>query len=103
MRANISPSRHVVVDDNIWLDLVRAGYPVESAQPSVVWVYKLGADPAIQVTSVDYVAYAAMNLTYVAKEVPHMASLLRDSYVVATFGEGDNKVIVRKVVHTRVE
>src|SRR5947209_4129869 len=36
--------RHVLVDDNIWFDLVRAGYPADTAQPSVLWVYKLGTD-----------------------------------------------------------
>jgi hypothetical protein len=101
VRNNIGRDKHIVVDDNVWLDLVRAGYGMEPPEPSVVWVYKLGLDPAIRVRSVDYIVYA-MDPTYQTRDIPQVVSILRDSYVVATFGSGENKVIVRKVVHTQL-
>jgi hypothetical protein len=101
MKTHIPPERHIVVDDNVWLDLARAGYPIDPPRPSVVWVYKIGTDPAIRLTSVDYIVYA-MNPIYAAQDIPQVVSLFRDSYVIATFGSGDNKVVVRKVVHTRL-
>jgi hypothetical protein len=101
MRDNVGPDKHIVVDDNVWLDLVQAGYPMKPPEPSVVWVYKLGLDPAIRLRSVDYLVYA-MNPTYAARDIPQVVSIFRDSYVVRTFGSGQNIVTVRKVVHTRL-
>jgi hypothetical protein len=66
-----------------------------------VWVYKVGLDPAIRLKSIDYIVYA-MNPSYAAQDVPRFISVFRDSYVVATFGSGENMVTVRKVVHTRL-
>jgi hypothetical protein len=101
MRDNVGPDKHIVVDDNVWLDLVQAGYPMKPPEPSVVWVYKLGLDPAIRLRSVDYLVYA-MNPTYASRDIPQVVSIFRDSYVVGTFGSGENTVTVRKVVHTRL-
>src|SRR3954470_16150091 len=101
VRNNIGRDKHIVVDDNVWLDLARAGYPTDGKEPSIVWVYKVGLDPAIQLKSVDYFVYD-MNPTYAAQDIPQVVSLFRDSYVVATFGSGENQVTVRKVVHTRL-
>jgi hypothetical protein len=101
VRNNIGPDKHIVVDDNIWLDLARAGYPTDGPEPSIVWVYKVGLDPAIRLKNVDYFVYA-MNPTYAAQDIPQVVSLFRDSYVVATFGSGEDQVTVRKVVHTRL-
>jgi hypothetical protein len=99
VRNNIRQDEHIVVDDNVWLDLVQAGYSMEPPNPSVVWVYKLGLDPAFRLQRVDYIVYA-MNPIYAARDVPQVVSIFRDSYVVATFGSGENQVTVRKVVHT---
>jgi hypothetical protein len=101
VRNHIGRDRHIVVDDNIWLDLAKAGYPTDGPEPSIVWVYKVGLDPAIRLKSIDYIVYA-MNPSYAAQDVPRFISVFRDSYVVATFGSGENMVTVRKVVHTRL-
>jgi hypothetical protein len=102
VRAHVPADRHMLVDDNIWLDLVREGYPADTAQPSVLWVYKLGTDPSIKLRSIDYFVYA-MNPIYAAHDIPQVVKLYADSVVVATFGSGDNTIVVRKVTNPAID
>jgi hypothetical protein len=87
---------NIVVDDNVWLDLVRAGYRAQAPRPAVVWVYKLGGDPAVQLQRIDYFVYA-MSPIYAARDAPQVVTPYQNSRVVATFGTGDNTITVRKV------
>jgi hypothetical protein len=65
-------------------------------------VYKIGADPSVRLPSgtnaVDYFVYA-MDPIYAARDVPQIVAPYRHSKIVATFGSGDNRITVRKVVH----
>jgi hypothetical protein len=97
VRANIPRDAHVLVDDNVWLDMVRAGYPVASAEPSVLLIYKLGTDPSVKVRSIDWFVYATDPMS-AAREIPQVVDPFRRSQVVATFGSGENRITVRRVV-----
>jgi hypothetical protein len=96
VKANIGPDAGIIVDDNVWLDLVRAGYRAQAPRPAVVWVYKLGADPSVQLKKIDYFVYA-MNPIYASRDVPEIVAPYRRSRVVATFGSGENTITVREV------
>jgi hypothetical protein len=97
VRANIPRDALVLVDDNVWLDMVRAGYPVASAEPSVLLIYKLGTDPSVKVRSIDWFVYATDPMN-AAREIPQVVEPFRRSQVVATFGSGENQITVRRVV-----
>jgi hypothetical protein len=96
IKANVGMDANIVVDDNVWLDLVRAGYRAQAPRPAVVWVYKLGGDPAVQLQRIDYFVYA-MSPIYAARDAPQVVTPYQNSRVVATFGTGDNTITVRKV------
>jgi hypothetical protein len=98
VKANIPMDANIVVDDNVWLDLARAGYRTQAPRPAVVWVYKLDGDPSIQLKRIDYFVYA-MNPIYASRDVPQIVTPYQRSRVVATFGTGENTITVRKVDH----
>ena len=102
VREHVAGDQRIVVDDNVWLDLVRSGYDPERPYSSIIWVYKIGADPSVRLPSgtnaVDYFVYA-MDPIYAARDVPQIVAPYRHSKIVATFGSGDNRITVRKVVH----
>jgi len=98
---NVGQDQNMVVDDNVWLDLVRAGYDPTSPHWSVVWVYKVGSDPSVQLPpgldGIDYFVYA-MDPIYAAQDAPQIVQPYRHSRIVATFGSGENRITVRKVM-----
>lgn len=103
IKTHTTPGRdHVVTDDNVWLDLVRAGYDPHPPHWSVVWAYKLGTDPSVKLPpgdrAVDYFMYA-VDPIYAAKESPQIVAPYRQSRIVAVFGSGDNRITIRKVFH----
>jgi hypothetical protein len=98
IKANLGRDVNIVVDDNVWLDLVRAGYRAQAPRPAVVWVYKLGVDPEVELKRIDYFVYA-MDPMSAANHIPQIVNPFRNSHVIATFGTGDNVVTVRKVDH----
>ncbi|MDT0451585.1 glycosyltransferase family 39 protein [Streptomyces sp. DSM 40473] len=100
-RGNVpDPSRtRVLADDAIWLDLVHAGYRPGTG---AVWFYKADLDPAIAKTmprgwrDVDYVV-ASPTVRRDAPTLPLVKAALTNSETVASFGEGDGRIEIRKV------
>jgi hypothetical protein len=88
----------VVVDDVLWLDLVRDGYPMDH----VMWFYKVDLDPAVAArlpngwSDVDYVV-STPAIRQVPDFLPTVRSLLSHSTVVAGFGDGDGRVEIRRI------
>jgi hypothetical protein len=100
VKKNINHNQNMVVDDNVWLELVQAGYEPTRPRWSVIWFWKLGRDPSIQIPpgleGIDYFVYA-MDPIYGSRDVPQIIEPYRHSRIVATFGSGDNRITVRKV------
>jgi hypothetical protein len=98
---NIKDPAHVriVVDDALWPDLADEGF-----QPGlgVIWFYKVDLDPAVSKTlphgwkDLDYVVS-----TSVIRQDPNGLPTVRDamehSTVVASFGDGDQRIDILKV------
>jgi hypothetical protein len=86
----------LLVDDNLWTDLVRHGF-----NPNPVWFYKLDLDPAIRARfrngwrDIDYVVLGRLQPTTL-RDLPLVAAAIRHSEVVASFGDGE--IAVRKVI-----
>ncbi|ORT61082.1 glycosyltransferase family 39 protein [Streptomyces sp. CB03238] len=93
----------VLVDDALWLDLVHAGY-----EPGlgVIWFYKADLDPAVTKTmprgwrDLDYVV-ASPTVRRDARDLPNVKAALEHSTPVATFGEGQERIEIRKVTGDR--
>ncbi|MFI7008951.1 ArnT family glycosyltransferase [Streptomyces sp. NPDC050145] len=89
----------VLVDDALWLDLVHAGY-----EPGLgaIWFYKADLDPAVTRTmpdgwrDLDYVV-ASPTVRRDAADLPNVRDALRHSAPVATFGEGPDRIEIRRV------
>ncbi|MFC8918253.1 ArnT family glycosyltransferase [Streptomyces sp. NPDC057116] len=89
----------VLVDDALWLDLVHAGY-----QPGLgaIWFYKADLDPAVTRTiprgwrDLDYVV-ASPTVRRDARDLPNVRAALEHSTPVATFGEGEERIEIRKI------
>lgn len=96
--ANVGRGYRVVVDDSMWVDLVRDGFP----RNNVVWYYKVDTDPAVQAQApngwqdYDYVVSTNSMRTF-PDGSPTVAEALRNSERVATFGRGDTAVDVYRV------
>jgi 4-amino-4-deoxy-L-arabinose transferase-like glycosyltransferase len=88
----------VVVDDVLWLDLVRAGYQRER----VLWFYKVDLDPAVSARlpdgwrDVDLIV-SSPALRQAPNNLPTVRAILAHSTVVATFGAGDGRIEIRRV------
>jgi hypothetical protein len=86
----------MLVDDNIWTDLVRRGF-----NPNPIWFYKLDLDPAIRARlkngwrDIDYVILGRL-ATPTLRDLPLVATAIRNSEVVASFGDGE--ITVRRVI-----
>jgi Dolichyl-phosphate-mannose-protein mannosyltransferase len=91
----------VLVDDGIWLDLVRAGYqPGQGA----IWFYKLDLDPAVKLANgwhdLDYVV-ASPIIRESMTGLPTVTEAMKNSTVVRTFGTGDERIEIRSVKEGR--
>ena len=86
----------VVVDDALWLDLVRDG----RERDDVVWFYKLDLDPAIALEdgwrSIDYMVLATLQGDAL-RVLPTIATALEHAEVVASFGSAPDQVSIYKV------
>jgi hypothetical protein len=86
----------LLVDDNLWTDLVRHGF-----DPNPVWFYKLDLDPAIRAKyrngwrDVDYVVLRGLTPS-ILRDLPLVAAAIEHSEVVASFGNGE--ITVRRVI-----
>jgi hypothetical protein len=101
MLAHVPQGSVLLVDNNLWTDLVRNGF-----DPNPVWFYKLELDPAIRAKyrngwrDMDYIVlseYTATKLT----DLPLVAAAVQHSDVVASFGDGE--IAVRKVIKNAPE
>jgi hypothetical protein len=85
----------LLVDDNLWTDLVRQGF-----DPNPVWFYKLDLDPAVRAKykngwrDIDYVVLRELNQS-ILRDLPLVAAAIENSEVVASLGDGE--VTVRRV------
>ena len=95
---NVDRNYRVVVDDSMWVDFVRAGFP----RNNVVWYYKVDTDPAVEALApngwrdYDYVVSTNSMRTF-PDGSPTVAEGLRNSVEVARFGTGDRAVIVYRI------
>jgi Dolichyl-phosphate-mannose-protein mannosyltransferase len=88
----------VMVDDAIWLDLVREGYrPGDGA----IWFYKLDLDPAVKLDNgwrdLDYLVSTPI-VRESMTNLNNVTAAMRSSVVVRTFGTGDDRIEIRRVV-----
>ncbi|WP_256103880.1 glycosyltransferase family 39 protein [Streptomyces sp. ODS05-4] len=100
MAANVPDpaATRVLTDDALWLDLVHAGY-----EPGLgaIWFYKADLDPAVARTlpggwrDVDYVV-ASPTVRRDARDLPTVRDALTHSAPVAVFGEGEDRIEIRK-------
>lgn len=95
---NVTRDSRLIVDDAMWVDLVNAGF----ARDNVIWFYKLDTDPAVQAQSPkgwadsDFVITTRSMIT--SPNAASAQSAIDNSVVVASFGEGDQQVEVRRIL-----
>ena len=95
---NVDHSYRLVVDDSMWVDFVRAGFP----RNNVTWYYKVDTDPAVQALApngwrdYDYVISTNSMRTY-PDGSPTVAQALGNAVEVASFGAGDKAVQVFRI------
>ncbi|GIF99777.1 ArnT family glycosyltransferase [Catellatospora citrea] len=88
----------VVVDDVLWLDLVRDGFP----RDNVLWFYKVDLDAKVAAglprgwRDVDYVV-STPAMRGDRAPLPTVDALLEHTDVVATFGAGGDRIEIRRV------
>lgn len=96
---NGSPEQRLIVDNGMWVDLAEAGWDREN----VVWYYKLDTDPAVAAESPngwrdsDFVITTESMRTF-PTEFPEVTGALQNSVAVASFGQGDQAVEVRRIM-----
>ncbi|GGN29043.1 glycosyl transferase [Lentzea pudingi] len=95
---NVPVEDRVVVDDALWVDLVRAG----RNRDDVVWYYKVDTDPAVAAKAPggwrDYDWIVSTNsLRTFPDGFPIVDEAMKNSTVVATFGTGTDRVDIARV------
>jgi hypothetical protein len=91
--------RRIVVDDALWLDMVRAGFVPGTG---AIWFYKLDLDPEVKATlphgwrDIDYIVSSPI-LRQDQNDLPTVDDLMAHSEVAAAFGDGDDRVEIRRV------
>jgi hypothetical protein len=91
-------STTIVVDDVLWLDLVRAGYQ----RDRVIWFYKLDLDSAVTARlphgwrDVDYIV-SSPAIRQDKPALPTVEALLAHSTPVKTFGSGAARIEIRYI------
>jgi len=92
---NVDRDAVVLVEDSLWVDLVRAGFDPDS----VTWFYKLDLDPAVQVPGgwrgIDYVVLSATPPDIDA--LPKLQETLAHSETVEAFGQSPDTAIIYEV------
>jgi hypothetical protein len=94
---HVSHQDVIVVDDSIWLDLIRAGYP----ETRVLWFYKVDLDPAVKLPhgwrDISYLVLGPMGDDALVT-MPKLSGALQHSRVVETYGQGPDAVSVYRVM-----
>ncbi len=97
VETNIPKDSRLIVDDSMWVDLVRSGF----ARDNVIWFYKLDSDTAIEKQNPN--SWRDSDYVITTKSMtssPNAASAdsaIASSTIVASFGTGDQRVEVRKI------
>ncbi|MFF3685406.1 ArnT family glycosyltransferase [Streptomyces sp. NPDC002187] len=92
-------STRVLVDDALWLDLVHDGFEPGTG---AIWFYKADLDPAVTKTmprgwrDLDYVV-SSPTVRRDAVDLPNVKSALEHSTPVAVFGEGEDRIEIRRI------
>jgi hypothetical protein len=96
MRAHAARDAWLLVDDAMWVDLVRAGFSPERT----VWFYKLDLDPGIRPPlgwrSIRYLVVTQVMRNGLA-DLPSVRAAHNHSTLVASFGEGTQRIEIRMV------
>jgi hypothetical protein len=102
IQAHVADPRHskIVVDDALWLDMVRDGF-----QPSLgaIWFYKVDLDPAVKRTlpggwrDITYIV-SSPTIRQDTSSLPTIRAALTHSRVLASFGTGSNRIEVRQII-----
>jgi hypothetical protein len=96
--ANVPPGSPILVDDALWVDMVRSGRPATR----VVWFWKLDRDPEIQTRypdgwrEFDYVV-STIAVRLSIEQLPQISAAIGHGSVVASFGEGGDQVQVLRI------
>jgi putative flippase GtrA len=99
---HVSRDSPLLVDDTMWLDLVRDGFP----QKNVVWYYKLDQDPGVGASfphgwrDFDYVVSTQI-LRTTNYDIPSVKAALAHSRLVARFGAGQKRIDIRRIEEVR--
>lgn len=92
-------STRVLVDDALWLDLVHDGFEPGTG---AIWFYKADLDPAVTKTmprgwrDLDYVV-SSPTVRRDAVDLPNVKAALEHSKPVAVFGEGADRIEIRRI------
>ncbi|HEV2928946.1 MAG TPA: phospholipid carrier-dependent glycosyltransferase, partial [Propionibacteriaceae bacterium] len=95
---NVPPDSPILVDDAIWVDLVRDDRPASR----VVWFWKLDRDPEIRARypdgwrNFDYVV-STIAVRLSMAQLPEISAAVNNGEVVASFGEGGDQVQVLRI------
>ena len=102
IRAHIADPQHtrIVVDDALWLDMVRDGF-----QPGlgVIWFYKVDLDPAVRRTlplgwrNISYIV-SSPTIRQSTRGLPTIRAALANSRPVAAFGTGSGRIEIRRII-----
>jgi hypothetical protein len=101
---NVERGDRLVVDDALWVDLTEQGRPLDD----VVWYYKVDTDPAVVAAAPrgwrDYQWLVSTQSFRSQPETvgPVASAALDHSILVARFGDGDDRVEVRRIVEDDV-
>ncbi|AMM20362.1 hypothetical protein AX769_09620 [Frondihabitans sp. PAMC 28766] len=95
---NVSHQSRLLVDDSMWVDLVKDGFN----RDNVIWFYKLDTDGMVEAQNPngwkdsDYIIETDSVRTSASAE-PNIQKALKNSTVVADFGAGTQEVTVRQI------
>lgn len=90
----------LVTEGELWLDIRNRGFN----NPEVIWTYKVDTDPAVRakygsVAGLDYLVVDATTLQAGQAVYPTLLLAAKHAKVLASFGTGQNQVLVLKVTH----
>jgi hypothetical protein len=112
VQSNVDKDQRVVVDDSLWVDLVRDGY----SRDRIIWFTKLDVDPEVKLPAtqawraIDYVVLDHQDELSVhlnndgtpsastVSQFPTLGKAIKYSQKVGTFGRGGDQVTVWRVV-----
>ncbi|MHA7239355.1 ArnT family glycosyltransferase [Arthrobacter sp. TMS1-12-1] len=98
VETNVPRSDRLIVDDAMWVDLVRSGFEREN----VIWYYKMDTDADVMEASpngwqdADYIITTDSMRTS-PEQFPEVNGALSNSEVMASFGTGAQQVDVRRI------